>query len=239
VDTATEASGVLDKTDTMATYARRVRADTETINALQFAKLLIIAKLAELMPRSKGGRGKTRAGGAPVFSRHTISDYRKIGDHADRLNEYRDAVAEHNDQLPAEHPGPKEISAAGFIRFVGSDGSREGVLTGNPEWYTPAEYIELAREVMGKIDLDPASNPFAQETVKAEQFYTEDDDGLSQPWWGQVWLNPLCCAQHKGFIQQIPSQCCTRPLFSGMKNFRHFAFSAVAQTSTSKPNSAF
>lgn len=65
VDTATEASGVLDKTDTMATYARRVRADTETINALQFAKLLIIAKLAELMPRAKGGRGKTRAGRAP------------------------------------------------------------------------------------------------------------------------------------------------------------------------------
>ncbi|MEO0533277.1 MAG: DNA N-6-adenine-methyltransferase [Cyanobacteria bacterium P01_A01_bin.123] len=58
------------------------------------------------------------------------------------------------------------------------------------EWYTPSEFVEMARSVLGAIDLDPASNPTAQGWVKAGQFYTKDDDGLKQPWHGRVWCNP-------------------------------------------------
>ena len=43
---------------------------------------------------------------------------------------------------------------------------------------------------MGGIDLDPASNPTAQLTVKATKYYTKEDDGLAHEWHGHVWLNP-------------------------------------------------
>ncbi len=40
------------------------------------------------------------------------------------------------------------------------------------EWYTPGRYVELARQVMGSIDLDPASNELAQTWIKAKTFYS-------------------------------------------------------------------
>lgn len=62
--------------------------------------------------------------------------------------------------------------------------------SGENEWYTPAPYLDAAREVMGGIDLDPASSDLAQITVKANTYYTKEQDGLTMPWTGNVWLNP-------------------------------------------------
>ncbi|HMF07231.1 MAG TPA: DNA N-6-adenine-methyltransferase [Methylocella sp.] len=62
--------------------------------------------------------------------------------------------------------------------------------TGNNEWFTPPEYLVLVREVLGEIDLDPASSAEAQKIVRAKQFFDKGTDGLKQEWHGRVFLNP-------------------------------------------------
>lgn len=62
--------------------------------------------------------------------------------------------------------------------------------SGCNEWYTPQKYVELVRDVLGVIELDPASCEYANRTVKAEKYFSLDDDGLTKEWRGRVWMNP-------------------------------------------------
>lgn len=61
-------------------------------------------------------------------------------------------------------------------------------------WYTPAKYIEIARTVMGSIDIDPYSCEEANKVVKAKKFFTENDNALTKDWnligRATVWANP-------------------------------------------------
>lgn len=96
---------------------------------------------------------------------------------------------EHIKEEPKETSTPKAIIQEVMKRPHVTNNS------GCNEWYTPAQYIDLAREVLGGIDLDPASCEFANETVKAQLFYSQDNDGLCQKWCGRVWMNPPYSAE--------------------------------------------
>lgn len=63
-------------------------------------------------------------------------------------------------------------------------------MNSNNEWYTPPNIINLVLEVLGSIDVDPASNDIAQRWINAKIFYTEESNGLTKDWKGKVWVNP-------------------------------------------------
>jgi ParB family chromosome partitioning protein len=78
---------------------------------------------------------------------------------------------------------------------------------GEHEWYTPVEYLDAARAVLGQIDLDPASSEIAQRTVRAATYFTKDGDGLNKPWAGRLWLNPPYAAE---LIGRFTKKLCER-----------------------------
>lgn len=71
---------------------------------------------------------------------------------------------------------------------------RQSVLFGVPQeqktsddYYTPKHVFD-ALDLC--FDLDVAAPPGGVPWVPADRYYTKEDDGLSQPWHGRVWMNP-------------------------------------------------
>jgi len=63
-------------------------------------------------------------------------------------------------------------------------------LSNSFEHATPKFIVDPAREVLGKIDLDPASCMEANKTVRATIYYSPPHCGLTYPWFGRIFLNP-------------------------------------------------
>lgn len=63
----------------------------------------------------------------------------------------------------------------------------EGMFTSaRGDWATPQSFFDLVNAEFG-FTLDSAASPM---NAKTPTYYTEDDDGLAQPWPGVVWCNP-------------------------------------------------
>jgi len=79
----------------------------------------------------------------------------------------------------------------------------QGHVSVDRNWYTPELYIEMAREVMGGIDLDPASDEEAQKVVKAERFFDKEADGL-QPTVAEKMLKRIMDQETDGQVRGNP-----------------------------------
>lgn len=100
-----------------------------------------------------------------------------------------------------------DLSISGALHLL-STSSEDYILHSSQsvEWWTPAHYVNLARNVMGSVDLDPASCDTANETVMATTYFDFQDDGLSLPWHGNVWLNPPYGRQAPKWVEHLLEQ---------------------------------
>lgn len=172
--------------------ARTVGADRTVTN--KYAEKMVRsvratgALIAEL-PREKAGRKKQGEEIKPTHWLNFLADASISASTAKNWQlvavipeaEFEQRIAETRDA-----PDPNAmITLSAFYKPVVRNS-----FTGEVEWYTPPEYIEAARKLMGGIDLDPASSDEAQKTVRAKLYFTESDNGLGKEWAGRVWLNP-------------------------------------------------
>lgn len=87
----------------------------------------------------------------------------------------------------------ESVANVARLGYVGSQSKsvRGTVDTDNDDWYTPVEWIELARHVLYGIDLDPFSSDLANQRVKANRYFTQQDNAFEQDWEAStVWMNP-------------------------------------------------
>lgn len=149
--------------------------------------------------KDKGGRPETtrsrpetglRAGQNGLPDRKTIHRWRQ------KLND------------PGKFETTYETAFARYVKILELDQTAHvSQNSGENEWYTPPEYVEAARAVLGVIELDPASTDAANAVIKAEQIFTIQDNGLDQQWDGRVWMNPP-------YAQPLVSQFCEKLIVS-------------------------
>lgn len=74
------------------------------------------------------------------------------------------------------------------------------------EWYTPEHVITWVKEILGDIELDPASCEEANKIVQARRFYSAEENGYNKQWKARtVFLNPPFDATSR-WLQKLTHQ---------------------------------
>jgi hypothetical protein len=184
----TEILDIRDKAEAIRVYIKAAGEGLDSQNLAAEIKLRAERKAGELlagMEKNQGGRpAKNRSHDATSLEELGINKTQSSRWQKEAMVDectFETLVAECMDER-------KELTQAALLSVANAGHVSQS--TGENEWYTPPVYIEAARAVMNGIDLDPASSKLAQETVQAGAYYSIDVDGLSKPWFGNVWLNP-------------------------------------------------
>ena len=138
----------------------------------------LVSEMQEAGTLAKQGR-PTKNKPVGVTGLLTVDDLGLNHSQSSRFQREAQLTEEDFEDLGAEcNEEAKELTQALIIKKA--TGAHVGQNAGENEWYTPVEYIDAARSVMGEIDLDPASTEVANEIVGASQFFTSEENGLEQ-----------------------------------------------------------
>ena len=118
------------------------------------------------------------------LTRKQSSVYQKIADIPE--DKFENYIAEKKQNV---ENAVDELTTAGILHFANT-GAHVSNNSGDNEWYTPKEYLDAVKSVMGSIDVDPASSQIANTIVQAATYYTVADDGRNKDWTGNVFMNP-------------------------------------------------
>ena len=196
-----EVKDIRDKAAAMAAYARQAQ-DKELLQWATEIKVRAERRAGQMLAEMELKPGVKSIGNVAVPIPQTLDE---IGISKNQSSRWQKLAAVSNEKFEEAVSAAKEVAGEVTTAYLlkvekmgvaAALGDEEAVRahvannSGNNEWYTPAKYIDLAREVMGGIDCDPATSEIANQTVKAKTIFTAEDDGLAQTWRGRVWMNP-------------------------------------------------
>jgi hypothetical protein len=175
----------------VAEYARRAK-DTQLIRHATRIRWLAETRLGELLAKQKN-KGAAGGGKKDGSRGHVLQPRDKTPTLAQlNITKTESVKFQRLAAMPADKRAEKLAHAMARAEQAATSAPRhtKSEFTGDFEHYTPAEELELARRVLGRFDLTPASNAQAQKIAKAKVYYTIDDDALKHEWYGQTFMNP-------------------------------------------------
>jgi ParB family chromosome partitioning protein len=204
--TVDEVKDVRDKAEALRLYAKQSGESLELQNDICEIKLRAERRAGELlaeMERSNGGRPDKNSYQPGTSFKEVIDDAGIAKMTAYRWQSIFALPIESFERFIVETKAEKkELTEAALLNLTRMPHVAHN--NGNNEWYTPQEYIDAARAVMGDIDLDPASTKIANTVVRAKKFYTAEDNGLLHEWRGHIFMNPPYASELIGqFIDKL------------------------------------